>query len=111
MEGEISSTKLNNFELYVCSVAFSTVLYEVELLSYIDRKAADDYEGMSEVRFFDLTPHNWVSAVGGEMHLMYHQLVTSLVSGWWFIFYPWFKFYFLCFGYGNLMIMSLKQRK
>ena len=25
-------------------------------------------------------------------------------------FYPWFKFYFLCFGYGNLMIMSLKQR-
>ena len=26
-------------------------------------------------------------------------------------FYPWFKFYFLCFGYGNLMIMSLKQRK
>ena len=21
-------------------------------------------------------------------------------------FYPWFKFYFLCFGYGNLMIMS-----
>ena len=26
-------------------------------------------------------------------------------------FYPWFKFYFLCFGYANLMIMSLKQRK
>ena len=26
-------------------------------------------------------------------------------------FYPWFKFCLLCFGYGNLMIMSLKQRK
>ena len=26
-------------------------------------------------------------------------------------FYPWFKFYFLCFVCGNLMIMSLKQRK
>ena len=26
-------------------------------------------------------------------------------------FYPWIKFYFLCFGYGNLMIISLKQRK
>ena len=26
-------------------------------------------------------------------------------------FYPWFKFYILCFGYSNLMIMNLKQRK
>ena len=26
-------------------------------------------------------------------------------------FYPWVKLHFLCFGYGNLMIMSLKQRK
>ena len=53
-------------------------------------------------RCWTMEEYQWTQGLRGTIICTLYVVVR---------FYHWFKFYFLWFGCGNLMIISLKQRK